>query len=98
MANRTLQEMNQNEVRPLELTIDDHTGAPFSPSAAYVTIYDDSGNVVVAEQPAMVVGFTVYTVIGTTVSGTIGDYVVKWRILYSKYTYYHATDLQIVEL
>lgn len=98
MANRTLQEMNQNEVRPLELTINDHTGSNFIPSAAYTTIYDDSGNVVVAEQPAMVISNTVYTVIGTTVSATVGDYVVKWRILYSTYTYYHATDLQIVEL
>ena len=98
MANRTLQEMNQNEVRPLELTINDPIGAPFSPSAAYVTVLDDSGNTVVAEQAAMVVGSTVYTVIGTTVSGTVGDYVVKWRILYSTYTYYHATDLQIVDL
>lgn len=97
MANRTLQEMIVNEVRPLELTINDHTGAPFSPSAAYVTIYDEDGDVVVSEQAAMVVNDKIYTVIGTTTSGTIGNYVVKWKILYSTYTYYHATDLQIVD-
>lgn len=98
MGNRTLQEMNVNEVRPLELTINDHTGAAFSPSAAYVTIYDEDGTEVVAEQAAMVVNDRVYTVIGTTVSGTVGNYTVKWRILYSRYTYYHATDLQIVDI
>lgn len=98
MGNRTMQEMQINEVRPLELTINDHNGNPFSPSAAYVTIYDEDGTEVVSEQAAMVVNDRVYTVIGTTVSGTIGRYVVKWRILYSIYTYYHATDLEIVDI
>jgi methionine-rich copper-binding protein CopC len=98
MGNRTMQEMQVNEIRPLELTINDHNGEPFAPSAAYVTIYDEDGEEVVAEQAAMIVNDRVYTVIGTATSANIGRYTVKWRILYSIYTYYHATDLEIVDL
>jgi len=98
MANRTYQEMNQNEIRPLEVSINDHTGAPFSPSAAYSSVYDADGAEIVSEQPAMVIDNKIYTVIGTIVSANTGNYTVKWRIVYSNYTYYHATDLVIVEL
>lgn len=98
MSNRTQQEMHTNEIRPLEITINDHVGNPFSPSAAYATVYDEDGTEVVAEQAAMVIVDRVYTIIGTTTTATAGRYTVKWRILYGGYTYYHATDLEVVDV
>lgn len=94
----TYQAFYINEVRALEIDINDQTGADFSPSAAYVTVQNSSGSVVVAEQAAQVSGSQVRTLIGTTTTATVGEYKVIWRILYGGYTYYHVTDLEIMEL
>jgi len=98
MANRTHQEINQNEIRPLELSINDHTGAPFNPSGAYATIYDSENNIVVDEHIVMISGEKIYTILDTVVTGIVGSYTVKWKILYGGYTYYHITDVDVVEL
>lgn len=96
--NRTYQEILQNEIRPIEITINDSTGAPFTPSAAFATVYDSDGDVVISEQGAMVSSNRVYSVIGTAVTANVGTYMIKWRIVYGNYTYYHATDLEVLEL
>lgn len=94
----TYQAFYQNEIRALELDINDQTGADFSPSAAYVTVQTKSGTEVVAEQAASISGSQIRTIIGTTTTATVGEYKVIWKILASGYTYYHVTDLEIVEL
>ena len=94
MAN-TYQAFYQNEVRALQIEIDDNDGTDFAPSAAYVSVKDEDGTEVVAEQAALVSSNTVSTLIGTTVTGTIGTYKVIWRILHSQHTYYHVTELEI---
>ena len=95
---RTQQEFIQNEIRKLELTINDEDGQNFIPSAAYVTVKNKAGTVVVAEKSADIVINKVSTLIDTTTTGTVGTYKVTWRIRKSLYTYYHLTDLEVVSL
>ena len=94
----TYQAFYQNEVRALEIDINDQTGADFSPSAAWVEIKDSSDNVVVAEQAAQVDASQVRTLVGTTTTGTAGEYKVIWKIKYAGYTYYHVTQLSVQSL
>lgn len=98
MANRTQQEINQNEVRPIELTMHNDTGAPFYPTSATVSIYDEDNTAVVEDAVAMVTGEKITYLLDTTVTATVGSYVMKWKIIYDSYTYYHATDIDVVEL
>jgi len=94
----TYQALYQNEIRAVELTINDQDGIDFVPSAAYAAIENESGETVVAEQAAMVTGNQVYTVVGTATTANKGKYRILWRILKNGYTYMHATDLEILEL
>ena len=93
----TYQSFYVSEDRALEITINDQDGNDFSPSAAWAQIKTDKGVQVIAEQPAMVVGSSVRTLIGPTVTGTAGEYKVIWRMAYSGHTYYHITILEIQE-
>jgi len=94
----TYQTLYQNEIRAVELTINDQDGIDFAPSAAYATIETETGVTVVAEQAAMVTGNQIYTVVGTATTATIGKYKILWRILKDGYTYKHRTDLEILSL
>lgn len=94
---RTYQAINKNEVRAIQISINDQTGSDFVPSAAFAKVIDESEDTVVEEQSAMVSGSNVYTVIGTTVTATIGEYTIIWRIVYGQYTYYHATTLEVTD-
>lgn len=94
----TYQALYQNEIRAVELTINDQDGIDFAPSAAYAAIENEAGDVIVAEQAAMVTGNQIYTVVGTTTTATIGKYRILWRILKDGYSYRHATDLEILSL
>jgi hypothetical protein len=94
----TYQSMYQNEIRALELTINDQDGAVFAPSAAYTSVRDSDGTTVVAEQDAQVDNNQIRTIIGTAVTATPGEYDVIWRIITTEYTYYHITQLEIQEL
>lgn len=94
----TYQSMYQNEIRALQIEIDDDDGQDFAPSAAYVQVKDSSGSTVVAEQAALVLNNTIATLIGTTVTATVGEYKIIWRILHSNHTYYHITILTVQEL
>ena len=94
---RTYQALNKNEVRAVELTIRDKDGQSFTPSGAYAEILKD-GVSVVAEQTATISVNRVYITINTVVTSTIGVYSIKWRLLKDTYTYYHTTELTVVEL
>lgn len=94
---RTYQTLNKNEVRAVEITIRDRDGQSFAPSGAFAEISKD-GSVVVAEQGVYIDVNKIYTVVGTTVTSTIGAYKIKWRITKGTYTFYHVTELTVVEL
>jgi hypothetical protein len=98
MANRTQQEINQNEVRPLELTMHNDTGAPFYATSATVSVYDENGTALVTDAVAMVTGEKIIYLLDATVTANVGSYTVKWKIIYNSYIYYHATDVDVVEL
>ena len=96
---RTSQEFNQNEIRAVELTIDDQDGTDFEPDIATTTIYDNSDDtVVVEEQDAQVDGSDVRTLIGIVTTANVGTYKIVWKIIKGDYTYYHATILDVVEV
>jgi len=94
----TYQAFYQNEIRALQITINDQDGDSFAPSAAYVQVQDSTGTEVVAEQPAQVTANTVTTLIGTAVTATVGKYKIIWRISHSLHTYYHVSELEVMEL
>lgn len=94
----TYQSFYQGEIRALEITINDQDGNDFAPSAAWTEIKNNSGTIIVSEQPAMVTANKIVTIIGTLVTANLGKYNVIWRIVYSGHTYYHVTQLEIQEL
>lgn len=94
----TYQSFYVNEDRALQITINDQDGNPFAPSAAWAQVRTDTGTIVIAEQPAMVVGSSVNTLIGTTVTANAGEYKVIWRMAYGGHTYSHVTILTVQEL
>ena len=98
MSDRTFQDFYRNEVRALQLTIENEDGQDYSPSAAYVTISDEDGNTVVSEQPAMTAGANVYTLVGTTTTSATGMYNVDWKLERGAYTFYHRTELEVKDL
>jgi hypothetical protein len=95
---RTYQSLYKDEIRAVEITVNDQDGQPFISDAASASVYDNSGEVVVAIQAAYTVTNRVYTVIGTTVTGTVGKYKIVWKLIKDAYTYYHSTDIVIEEL
>ena len=98
MADRTYQELNLNEIRAVQLTIENSEGIDFAPSAAYVQVNDKRGNVVVARQSAFITNNNAYTIVGTATTSAEGNYNLIWEILKSGYTYYHCTELEIIPL
>jgi len=93
----TLQTMYEDEVRAVEITILDQDNAVFEPDTAYVTIYDKDDNVVISETAATVSSNAVSIIINTTTTVSTGNYKLKWRIVKDSYTYYHLTNLIILE-
>ena len=93
----TYQSFYVNEDRALEITIDDQDGNDFSPSAAWTQVITDSNSLIISEQPALVSGNQIRTLIGQTVTATPGEYKVIWRLAYNGHTYYHITILEIQE-
>ena len=94
----TYQSFYQNEVRALELTINDQDGYSFSPSGAYTQIKTDAGVQVIEEQAAMVYDNKIRTLIGTTVTFLPGKYKVIWKIKQAGHSFYHITILEVQEL
>jgi hypothetical protein len=95
---RTYQALYKNEIRAVEVKMNDQDGQPFLSDAASAAIYDSDGDIVVAEQAAYSVSNSVYTVVGRTTTANRGKYKIVWKIKKGDYTYYHATDLEIQEL
>lgn len=95
---RTYQALNIGEIRAVEVTMNDNNGQAFIPSAAYVSVLNNAGSTVVAEQTALISSNQVYTIIGQLVTNTVGTYKIVWRIKKDGYTYKHVTDLEVLNL
>ncbi|MBU0777881.1 hypothetical protein KKF82_06450 [Patescibacteria group bacterium] len=96
----TYQTFTQNEYRAVTITIQDKNYTAVTPtSASMYQVTDCDGDVVVAEAYATVSSNTLTCIIDTTVTATIGDYMIIWKIVDSDgYIYYHHTNLQIISL
>jgi hypothetical protein len=95
----TYQAFYVDEIRALEITINDQTGAPFESDAASASVLDSDGNTVVDWVPlGPSDGGTVSTLIGRTVTANTGNYKIIWRLLQGEYIYYQVTELEIVDL
>jgi len=95
---RTYQELNQNEIRDIKLSLTDEDGTSFAPSACTYTIDNSAGTTVITSTNATISTNTVTASIGTTVTVTIGSYKLTWIIKKSGSTYYHITDIQVVSI
>lgn len=98
MSDRTYQELNINEIRAIQLIIEDNDGIEFIPSASYVTIQDKQGNVKVPRQAAFTIDNSISTIVGTMTTSATGYYNVIWELYKSGYTYYHCTELEVIPL
>jgi len=92
----------QNEQRAAELEIRDQNDAEYTPSLVYATVVNAAGTVVMAETAALIIGNKAVMLITSTISATIGEYEIIWKILQTAgettYTFYHKTQLVIEEL
>ena len=95
---RTYQALNQNEIRAVELTLRDNDGMPFDPEEVATEVTDMNGDVIIPEQSALFTDNVAYTMIGTVVTGTTGEYKLKLKIIKSSQTYFHVTKLTITGL
>lgn len=95
---RTYQTLYRDEIRPVEITVNDQDGQPFLSDSASASVYDSNNEIVVPIQAAYTVSNKVYTVIGTVVTSTVGEYKIVWKLLKDTYIYYHSTDIIIEEL
>ena len=99
---KTYNELNENEVRGIELAIRDQNDDDFVPTEAYASVLDEDDTVIVAEAAAMISDNTMTTLITTTVTANIGTYYIKWRILktvgVTQYTYYHKTRIEVLAM
>ena len=99
MAN-TYQTLTQGENRAVTITIQNQHHVAVTPmDTSKYQVTDCDGGVVVAEASATVSSNALTCVIGTIVTGTIGDYYIIWKIVDEDgYIYYHKTNLQISSL
>ncbi len=95
---RTYQTLFKDEVRAVELTIRDETGTLYTPSAGYSQIFDEDGNQITTQQGTYITTGKIYTIVDTNTTANIGKYKIVWSLLNYGYTYYHATELTVVEL
>lgn len=95
---KTYQTLYQNENRAIEITINDDDGQDFEPTSVKTYVLDSNGNTIIEEQDAMVSSNQAYTIIGTTVTATVGTYKLIWKIEKDSYIYYHRTDIEVYNI
>ena len=95
---RTYQELNQNEIRDIKLSLTDEDGTSFAPSACTYTVDNSAGTTIVASTNATISTNTITANITTTVTTTIGEYKLTWTIKKDGSTYKHITIFGFFEL
>lgn len=96
--NYTSEWFYQNEKKVVQIALYDDDNADFEPDSAYSTVKNSSGTVVIEEQSALSSGNLISTIIGPTVTGTVGEYYIVWRILKNDNIYYRKTNINVYEL
>ena len=96
--NRRYETLNLNERKNITLTLTDNDGSAISPSAAYYTIEDSDGDIVVSESEALVTINVLTATVPSEVTETTGIYKVEWKARVGTLTYYYSTDLYVVDL
>jgi hypothetical protein len=97
----TYQAFYKNEVREAKISIryQDYTIAtPTSASTFQVTDYNEE-EVILSERLATVSSNTLSALIDTTVTSVVGNYCIKWKIVFDNdYIYYHKTQLEVADI
>jgi len=88
----------ENEYRTVEVTVRDMEEEDFNIDTATCHIENSSGDTVMAEATAMVVGNVVKITVPTTVTDTKGIYFIIWTLTKNSLIYKHKTILNIEEL
>lgn len=96
----TFQSLYSGESRAVVITILDRNHTAFVPtSASTYKVTDDSGVEVLTETSASNSSNTLTAVIGTAVTGTVGNYYIIWTIYDEDgYIYKHKTFIQVIDL
>ena len=94
----TIQQLYQDEIRTIQLTLYDKNNTSFAPSGAFYQVVDSDGDVIMEEISATISENVVSGSINTTVTGTVGTYFIVWKLQKSGSTYYHKTMLNVVTL
>ena len=94
----TYQELYINEVRQIQITVNDQDGNPFTNFTATATVLNSAGGTVVAETAGTVNENTISTTINQTTTRRTGKYKIVWKISKSVHVYYHVMELSVIEL
>jgi hypothetical protein len=96
----TYQILYENEIRNISISLHKQDNTTFTPtSASTFEVINSSGTTVIDETYATVSDNVVTATINTTVTGTAGNYSIKWKIIdaYDR-IYYHKTILDVMSL
>jgi hypothetical protein len=93
----TYQAFYVNEVRKLEITVNDEDGNPFTGFTGDVSVLDSVGQTIIPEAVATVDENTISTTITQTTTAAAGDYKIVWKISKSGHIYYHITELAVLD-
>jgi len=96
----THQTLYQNENRAVSLTVLDKDKAAFDDMVTVTyTIEDDDATVVVTQQSATISSNTITAIVDTTVTASVGDYFITWKITDSNgYIFYHKTAIEVLSI
>jgi len=94
----TYQELYKNENRAIRIKLYDKDRATFDPDSAYSTIYDSNNEIVRVERGCMTDSTSVWDIVSTTVTATVGEYYILWKIIKNNYIYYHRTNLRVSDV
>lgn len=86
------------EVRAVTLYLRDQEDVDFVASSASTFVDWASGGNLIPEVPAMISGSSLTCLVDTRVTVNKGVYCIIWKIIQGQYTYYHRTDINVVEL
>jgi hypothetical protein len=70
----------------------------FQCTSAYASVVDSDGTTVRSERPCYTDDESAWDLIETDVTGTVGTYYVKWKIIYDDETIYHLTRIEVMEI
>lgn len=90
----------QNEYRSVTITVRDQDHTAITPTdASSYKITNCEGTTLVEEDEVTISGNTLSCNVSSTITATVGDYFIIWKVVDSDgYTYYHRTHLEVKEI